>query len=124
MPGRMLVRFILLQKRLLRKYSFLLMLCLAPLFAAGVGQLSKEESGIATIALYLPEGDLVAKDVAGRLLSGEHVLRYLSCEGETEARQLVEAGAARGYCGGAAGQRAPYSCQRDAVSGHLSLFFL
>lgn len=94
MPGRMLVRFILLQKRLLRKYSFLLMLCLAPLFAAGVGQLSKEESGIATIALYLPEGDSMAEDVAGRLLSGEHVLRYLSCEGETEARQLVEAGKA------------------------------
>ncbi len=50
MPGRMFVRFILLQKRLLKRYSFLLMLCLAPLLSAGVGRLSEESAGIATIA--------------------------------------------------------------------------
>ena len=41
MPGQLLVRFILLQKRLLQKGGFLLMLFLAPLLAAGVGRLSE-----------------------------------------------------------------------------------
>ena len=90
----MLVRFFLLQKRLLKKYSFLVMLCLAPLFAAGINGLAKEQSGIATIALCVPEEDPVAGEVADRLLAGEGVFRYLSCEEETEARALVESGEA------------------------------
>lgn len=90
----MLARFFLLQKRLLKKYSFLVMMCLAPLFAAGISGLAKEQSGIATIALCVPEGDLAAEEVADRLLAGEGVLRYLSCEEEAEARALVEAGEA------------------------------
>lgn len=94
MPGRMFVRFILLQKRLLKRYSFLLMLCLAPLLSAGVGRLSEESAGIATIALYLPEGDAAAQAVSERLLDGRGVLRYLSCENEEEARMQVETGKA------------------------------
>lgn len=90
----MLVRFFLLQKRLFKKYSFLVMLCLAPLFAAGISGLAKDQSGIATIALCVPEGDPVAKEVAERLLAKEGVLRYLSCGEETEARALVETGEA------------------------------
>lgn len=88
------VRFVLLQKRLFQKYSFVLLLCLAPLFAAGVGRLAKEPGSLAIIALYLPEGDASASEVAGRLLSRPGLFRYLSCRGETEARELVESGEA------------------------------
>lgn len=94
MPGQMFIRFFLLQKRLLKKNSFLLMLCLAPLLAAGVGRLSKEPAGIATIALYLPERDASAKEISDRLLDGRGVLHYLSCGNEEEARALVETGEA------------------------------
>ena len=90
----MLVKFVLLQKRLLKKYSFLMMLCLAPLLAVGVGRLSKEPAGIAAIALYVPEGDETAKEVAGRLLQKESVFVYLPCEDEKAARKLVETGEA------------------------------
>lgn len=90
----MLVRLWLIQKRLLKRRSFFLLMCLAPLFAAGVGRLSKEPSGIAAIALYLPEGDQTAAEIADRLLAGESVLRYLPCGGEAEARTLVESGEA------------------------------
>ncbi|MBD5509326.1 MAG: ABC transporter permease [Lachnospiraceae bacterium] len=90
----MFVRLFLLQKRLLKKYSFLVMLCLAPLFAAGINGLAKEQSGIATIALCVPEEDPVAGEVADRLLAGEGVFCYLSCEEEAEARALVESGEA------------------------------
>lgn len=92
--GKMFVRFVLLQKRLFKKYSFLLMLCLAPLLAAGVGRLSAEPAGIATIALYLPEGDAAAREISERLLDGRGVLRYLPCGNEEEARTLVETGRA------------------------------
>lgn len=88
------VRLWLLQKRLLKRWSFLLMMCLAPLFSAGVGKLSEEPAGIASVALYLPEGDRTAEEIAGRLLEGESVLRYLPCGSEAEARKLVESGEA------------------------------
>ena len=90
----MLVRFFLLQKRLLKKYSFLAILCLAPLLAAGISGLARETSGIATIALCVPEKDPVAGEVADRLLAGEGVFRYFSCVEEAEARALVESGEA------------------------------
>lgn len=90
----MLIRFYLLQKRLLKKYSFLIMLCLAPLLAAGVNGFAKEESGIATIALCVPEEDTTAGEVADRLLAGKGVFRYLTCAEEGEARALVESGEA------------------------------
>ncbi len=90
----MRIRFYLLQKRLLKKYSFLVMLCLAPLLAAGVSGFAKEQSGIATIALCVPKEDPVAGEVADRLLTGEGVFHYLSCVDEAEARALVESGEA------------------------------
>lgn len=94
MPGRMLIRVMLLQKRLLKKGGFLLMLCLAPLLSAGVGRFSEEAAGIATIALYLPEGDASAQEISERLLEERGVLRYLSCGDEEEARRMVETGQA------------------------------
>lgn len=94
MPGQMFVRFMLLQKRLLKKGGFLLMLCLAPLLSAGVGRLAAESAGIATIALYLPEGDASAREISERLLNGGGVLRYLPCDDEAEAQTLVETGEA------------------------------
>lgn len=94
MPGRIIVRIALLQKRLLKRYGFLFMLVLAPLLAAGVGRLSEEAAGIATVALYLPEGDEAAEEIAGRLLNDRSVLRYLTCGGGEEARRMVETGEA------------------------------
>lgn len=102
----MFVRIWLLQKRLLKRKSFFLLLCLAPLLAAGVGRLSGEPAGIAVIALYLPQEstaaqentaaqeDAVAQEIAQRIFDGESVLRYLPCENEKEARAYVESGEA------------------------------
>lgn len=94
MPGRMFIRFVLLQKRLLKQYRFLLMLSLAPLLAAGVRHLAAEDAGIAAVALYLPAEDAAAEEISGRLMEGRGVLRYLSCGSGEEARRLVETGQA------------------------------
>lgn len=89
-----MVRLWLLQKRLLKRKSFFLLLCLAPLFAAGVGRLSDEPSGIAAIAVYLPKQDTTAQETADRIFDGESVLRYLPCGDAEEARAYVESGEA------------------------------
>ncbi|MDE7199635.1 MAG: hypothetical protein K2O15_12240 [Lachnospiraceae bacterium] len=94
MAKGMFVRLWLLQKRLFKRWSFFLLMALAPLFAAGVGRLSGEPAGIAEIALYLPEGDRTAAEISERLFDSGSVLHYLSCDSEAEARMLVESGGA------------------------------
>lgn len=94
MLEQIFIRVVLLQKRLFKRYGFLMMLCLAPLLAAGVGRLSGEPAGIATIALCVPRGDAAAEEISERLLDGGSVLRYLSCGDEREARLMVESGEA------------------------------
>lgn len=89
-----IVRGWLIQKRLLCKCSFLLLLMLPLLFAAGLERLAKEESGIAAIALYLPEDDPTAAQVRERLLGRKSAFRYLSCATDEEAVTLVETGEA------------------------------
>lgn len=92
--GDVIVRGWLIQKRLLCKYSFLLLLFLPLLFAAGLGGLAKEESGIAAIALYLPKEDQTAQQIGERLLGRDGVFCFLSCESGEEAVELVETGEA------------------------------
>lgn len=92
--GDFIVRGWLLQKRLFRKCSFLLLLVLPLLFAAGLKSLAREDSGIAVIALHLPEGDRMAGQIGKRLLERESVFRFLSCADEKEAVELVETGKA------------------------------
>lgn len=94
MLEQIFIRVVLLQKRLFKRYGFLMMLCLAPLLAAGVGRLSGEPAGIATIALCVPRGDAAAEEISERLLDGGSVLRYLFCVDEREARLMVESGEA------------------------------
>lgn len=84
----------LIQKRLLCKCSFLLLLVLPLLFAVGLERLAKEDSGIAAIALYLPEDDPTAAQVGERLLGRKSAFRYLTCETDEEAVTLVETGEA------------------------------
>ncbi|MCM1266778.1 MAG: hypothetical protein NC302_02640 [Bacteroidales bacterium] len=91
---RFLIRAWLTQKRLLTHGSFLLLLVLPLLFSVGLNRLSQEESGLATIALYLPEEDLLAEQVGERLFGRESAFRFLSCADEEEAVMLVEAGEA------------------------------
>ncbi len=91
----MAVRYYLYNKRLFKKYSFLLILCMVPLLVGGIRLLAKEESGIATIVLCLTDGeDELAARAVGELTEEEGVLRYLRCDKEEVARQMVAEGEA------------------------------
>lgn len=82
--------YFLLNKRLLKKYSFWLILCLVPLLVGGVNILSQEESGIVRIALCMQNpDDELAKGIVDRLISEDSVLSYVLCEDEEKARSMV-----------------------------------
>lgn len=91
MIGRFLTRYYLLNKRLFKKYSFLLILCMVPLLVGGLRLAAKEESGIARVVLCLPDPeDEMAVLVAEELMGDEAgILRYSLCEEEEEARRMV-----------------------------------
>lgn len=85
------VRFWLLNKRLFKTYSFLVILCLVPILVAGVRLGVREDSGIAKILLYLPNPeDELAFQIASALMEDNGVLYYELCDSEEEARKAVE----------------------------------
>ncbi|MDE6640132.1 MAG: ABC transporter permease [Acetatifactor sp.] len=85
------IRFWLLNKRLFKTYSFLVILCLVPVLVAGVRLGVREDSGIAKILLYLPNPeDELSFQIASGLMEDNGVLYYELCDSEEEARKAVE----------------------------------
>ena len=67
---KMLLWYFMLSKRLLKKYTFLLLLCAIPLLVVGMQVVSKQDSGMLTIVLCQenPEDSLSSKIVEDLLL--------------------------------------------------------
>lgn len=87
---RIAIRYVLLNKRLFKKYSFLLILCMVPLLLAGMRIAARQESGIVTVALW---GSNPADELSNRVmeqLERNDVLRYVRCTSREEAVGLVE----------------------------------
>lgn len=88
---RIAVWYILLNKRLFKKWSFLLILCIVPLLVVGMRLAAQQESGIVTIALCMKDpADELSAGIVEQLLGDSNVLRYVYCETEEAARELVE----------------------------------
>ena len=88
---RVAVWYLLLNKRLFKKWSFLLILGMVPLLVAGMRLGAQQESGIVTIALYLSNPqDALSMQVTAQLQENDNVLRYVICEREEDAREMVE----------------------------------
>lgn len=85
------VRYILLQKRLFKKWSFIVILCMVPLLAACMRLAAGQDSGIVTIAVCLRDpSDETAVHALERLKEADGVLRYVYCDTEEDARRMVE----------------------------------
>lgn len=91
--GRLAVKLWLLNKRLFKKYSFWMIMCLVPVLVAGMRLALREESGVAGIAIYQgnPRDDSTA-EVIRQLTEEKTLLRYVFCETQEEARALVVGG--------------------------------
>ena len=87
---RFLLWFSLLNKRLMKRLSFWLILAAVPLLVLALGLLAEQESGVATIAIYAEdEADPAAAAVLDRLEGQKSVMHYLRCASEREASALV-----------------------------------
>lgn len=88
---RIAVWYVLLNKRLFKKRSFLLILCMVPLLMAGMRLAARQESGIVTVAICMKNSaDELSAKVVEQLQGSNDVLRYVVCDTEEEARGLVE----------------------------------
>lgn len=91
-------RCLLLNKRLLKKPSFLLILAAVPVLVAAVGIISEQHSGIVSVALsaYDPDDHLSA-EIIEKLSSDENgVERFVKCDTPKEAEDMVRYGKADG----------------------------
>lgn len=85
------IRFWLINKRLFKTFSFLVILCLVPLLVTGFRLGAGADSGVARILLYLPnQEDELALQAASRLMENNGVLYYELCTSEEEGRKAVE----------------------------------
>lgn len=90
-----LVIFVLLQKRLLKKYSFLVILAIVPVMAFGMFLAAGEESGVLHILLCREdERDDMAKQVMEELTGQKSILRYSEAASADIACLEVQSGAA------------------------------
>ncbi len=84
----------MLNKRLLHKKAFVLLLCLVPLLVWGMGRIAREDSGVMTILLSLEEPeDKLAMQLVEEILQEDSILRYEMAE-PNEAYELVADGKA------------------------------
>lgn len=92
----LLRRYLIFNKRLFKKISFLVILLLVPLLVFAMYTVStKEESGVMTVSLAMQNpADPLAKEVTDSLLDSSPLIRFISCETPADALTLVENGTA------------------------------
>ena len=88
-----LTRILIFNKRLLKKPSFILILCLIPLFVLSLVFFTKEESGILTITLCAEDNnDPLANEIISSLMSNDGVLIFVKSKSIDEAYESVKLG--------------------------------
>ena len=90
MRGNYAVLFRLLNKRLFKKPSFIIILCMIPLMVLGLKLISKQESGIVRIALVNESDGEGAEAIVNGLMSADSVFLYSRCGSEKEAVELLD----------------------------------
>lgn len=82
-------------KRLLRKKSFVVLLCLVPLMVLGLRIISNQSNGIVSVILCMEDDDdEIASEIIDKLLDADSVIRYEYCDDIDEAIAMVESGTA------------------------------
>lgn len=81
--------FLLLNKRLYKKVTFLLILVLIPVLVMGYGAVAREESGVLTVALACDGEDPTATQIMQELKDGSNLIRFVICDDPETARAMV-----------------------------------
>lgn len=88
---RVFLWLMMLNKRLLKKISFLIILCSIPLLVLGVNLMAKQESGILRVILCREDADDLSEKIVSQLLDMKSALSFVEVETEEEAIRLVQA---------------------------------
>ena len=88
--SRIFLRLILFNKRLLKKISFLIILCCIPLLVLGVNLMAKQESGILRVVLCQEDADDLSEEIVADMLQMESALSFVEAETVEEAIRLVQ----------------------------------
>lgn len=90
MIKRLLIWYLLLTKRLLKKPSFWAVLLLAPLMTAAMALAAKEDSHVLKVAVYAEESsDPLGAQILSDLQALDGVIQYKPCDSEEELRDMV-----------------------------------
>lgn len=81
--------FLLLNKRLYKKVTFLLILVLIPVLVMSYGAVAREESGLLTVALACKGEDPMAAQVMQELKDGSDLIRFVICDDPQTAQAMV-----------------------------------
>lgn len=81
--------FLLLNKRLYKKATFLLILLLIPALVFGYRALAQEESGVLTVALACQGEDATAQQIMEELKSQSDLIRFVICQSPADAEAMV-----------------------------------
>ena len=79
------------QKRLLKRWSFVIVLLLIPVSVLAMGVAMRGESGVLTVALCAENpSDALAQEMMDVFLSDDGIIRFRSAQTVSEAQQMVE----------------------------------
>lgn len=81
--------FWLLNKRLYKKVTFVLILLLIPVLVVGYGSLAQEESGVLTITLAQEGDDPMAQDIMQELKDSSNLVRFIICDSPEASKKMV-----------------------------------
>ena len=85
--------FLLLNKRLYKKFTFIIILALIPIVVLGLGIIAQQESGIATIALAQQDNtDRISNEIITELTQEKSLLRFVRCDTPEDATESVRLG--------------------------------
>ncbi len=88
-------RAFLLNKRLIKKPSFILILCLIPLLTLSMVLFTREESGVVTVLLAEEDSKCkTSNEIIDTLLESDSMIRFIKCDSVEEAEETVGLGSA------------------------------
>lgn len=87
---RVLIWYCMYSKRLLFKWSFILLLCLIPVIVPIINQAMSEGGSVLEIVLCYEDNDKLAKKMVDTLMDSDGIISFSFCKSEHEAREAVE----------------------------------
>lgn len=87
---KVLTWYYMLSKRLLLKWSFIILICLIPVAVPVMNNILAEDSSVLKIMLCCEDDDVLSKNIIDTLMDGDGIIKYSFCNSAEEAKKSVE----------------------------------